>query len=222
MQRKPKTYHQVVWNLLPLVHALEAAGWKRVRVHRETPWRNRIEWWSLFDGQRIRVEFHGEAYAVGVNRDLTLEFLQGIDTSSNEAVAQAAGCWTDRQIDAVRSQGNQIYLNTSLSLEDRAEGVMQEVRAVHQRDLYAWAAHKRVYQDKRYQNPPDEATYAAHWLVANQHRFESNVIALLKRRYPLKGRSHIKTGSTQFHPQPVDGVPPSSSSRKRTLPARRA
>lgn len=221
MPRTPKTYNQVVWNLLPLVHALESAGWKRVRVHRENPRRDRIEWWSLFNGQRIRVEFEGEAYAVGFNRDLTLEFLQSIDTSSDEAVAQAAGCWTDRQIDAVRSQGHQIYLNTSLPIEDRAEGVMQQIRAVHQRDLYAWAARKRVYQDTRYQNPPDEATYAAHWLVATQH-LDPKVIALLKRRYPLNGRSHIKTGSTQFHPQPVDSVPPSSSFQKRTVPARRA
>jgi hypothetical protein len=217
LYRKAPPYSLVVYHLLPLIDALEAAGWQRGRVHRVTPRRDRVEWWELPDGQCIRVEFEGEAFAVGADRSRTMEFLRGIDTSSDEAIARAAGCWTDAQISAARSEAGHIYRDRSRSVEERAEGVMLEMRAVYQRDLRAWAGMRRVRQDKDYQHLPDEATYAAHWLAANSERFDPEVVAVLKRRYPLRTRPHIKPGSTQFHPQPVGEKPRSSRPSRRTV-----
>ncbi len=211
---KTPPFSLVVYNLLPLIDALEAAGWKRSRVHRATPRRDRVEWWELPDGQRIRVEFEGEVFAVGADRSRTMAFLRSIDTSSDEAIAHAAGCWTMAQIDATRSEGGRIYHDHSRSVEERAEGVVLEMRAVYQRDRSGWAGSWRVYQDKDYQHPPDEATYAAHWLAANSERFDPEVVAVLKRRYPLRTRPHIKPGSTQFHPQPVVEKPRPSRKRQ--------
>lgn len=207
LYHKTPPYSLIVYNLLPLIDALEDAGWQRSRVHRATLRRDRVEWWELPDRQRIRVEFEGEAFAIGASRSRTMEFLRSIDTSSNEAIARAAGCWTDAEISAARSKGGHIYRDRSLSVEERAEGVILEIRAVYQRDRCGWVGRWRVYQDKDYQHPPDEATYAAHWLAANSERFEPEVIAVLKRRYPLRTLPHIKPGSTQFHSQPVTGKP---------------
>lgn len=211
---KAPPYSLIVYHLLPLIDALEGAGWQRGRVHRATPQRDRIEWWELPDGQRIRVEFDGEVSAVGAQRSRTMEFLRSIDTSSDEAIACAAGCWTDTQIGAARSEGGRIYRDKALAVAERAEGLLLEIRAVYQRDLRAWAVMRRVRQDKDYQHPPDEATYAAHWLAANGESCDPDVIAVLKRRYPLRTRPHIKPGSTQFHPQPVAEKPRSSRKRQ--------
>ncbi len=193
----------IVFNLLPLIDALERAGWQRSRVQRATKQRSHIEWWGLPNGQRVRVEFEGKAFAVGVQRSDTIAFLRGIDTASDEAIARAAGCWTMAQIDSTRSEGSRIAHNAVGSVEERAEGIMLEIRAVYQRDLHAWVAWWRVDQDKDYQNPPDEATYAAHWLAANGDGYDPSVIAVLTERYPLRTQPHITPGSTQFHPQPV-------------------
>lgn len=42
--------------------------------------------------------------------------------------------------------------------------------------------------------------------VADESR-APDVIAVLKRRYPLRIRLHIKPGSTRFHPHPVAEKP---------------
>jgi hypothetical protein len=95
-------------------------------------------------------------------------------------------------------------------LRNGRRGSCLEIRAVYQRDLYAWVSQWRIFQNKTYQHPPDEATYAAHWLAANSERYDPEVVAVLKRRYPLRTQPHIKPGSTQFHSQPVAEKPRAS------------
>lgn len=204
----------IVHNLLPLIDALERGGWERTRTQRATKQRDQIEWWSLPDGQRIRVDFYGEAVAVGRHRIHTLIFLNNLDTSSEEAIARAGGCWTGTQIDATRNEGNRIYYDKTRSVEERAEGLLLEIRGVYQRDRCVWVGDWRVYRDTAYQHPPDEATYAAHWLAVHSERIDPAVRAILKQRYPLRGKPHIKPDSTMFHPQPVDGTARTPSRRR--------
>lgn len=107
------------------------------------------------------------------------------------------------EIESTRSEESRIAHTTIGSVAERAEGIMREIRAIYSCDLHAWVGSWRVDQNKDYQNPPDETTYAAYWLAANGDGCNPSMIAVLKRRYPLRTKSHSTMGSTQFHPQPV-------------------
>jgi hypothetical protein len=45
---------------------------------------------------------------------------------------------------------------------------------------------------------PSLATYASHWLLANQGRYDSEIVDLLVARYPLPSRPRIQRGYSDW------------------------
>ena len=46
---------------------------------------------------------------------------------------------------------------------------------------------------------PNLATYASHWLLAHQGRYDREVMDLLVARYPLPNRPHIQPGYSDWN-----------------------
>jgi hypothetical protein len=57
-----------------------------------------------------------------------------------------------------------------------------------------------VIESNFYENSkaPSVATYASHWLWANQGRYDSKVVDLLIARYPLPSRPRIQRGYSDW------------------------